>query len=189
VRDGIQFGFPQKWDEVKASETLKYKIGYCNTKATLFLALCKAAGVPARLHTGSIDLEIMRGIFPPFAFPFLPGTGGHTWMEIEIEGQWKPIDSYINDKPFYEGALRRHQERGFTTGFSISHAKGPSSCEFNFGELGFMHMGAVVEDHGTWQDFSEYMATGKYYRMNRILLLSYPLIAWISNRNIEGIRF
>ncbi|MGC9350319.1 MAG: transglutaminase-like domain-containing protein [Anaerolineae bacterium] len=112
VRDGIPFGFPPRWDEVKASETLQYEKGYCSPKATLFVALCKAAGIPARVHTGLIDVGILRGIFPSFAFLLLPSAGGHAWTELEIEGQWKPIDSYINDKPFHEGALRRLQESG-----------------------------------------------------------------------------
>ena len=56
VRDGIQFGFPSKWDQVKASETLQYGIGYCNTKATLFNALCRAIDVPSRIHTGHIEI-------------------------------------------------------------------------------------------------------------------------------------
>ncbi len=188
VRDEIKFGFPPKWDKVKASETLQYRMGYCNTKATLFLALCKVADIPARIHTGLIDIEIMRGVFPSFAFPFLPSAGGHSWMEINIEDEWKPIDSYINDKPFYDGALKRLQESGKMTAFSISHAKGDSSCDFNFGEKGFVHMGAVLEDHGTWNDYSEYMSSEKYSSMNRIQLMSYPLIALISNRNIEQIR-
>lgn len=188
VRDEIKFGFPQKWDEVKASETLQYGIGYCNTKATLFLALCKAADIPAQIHTGLIDIEIMRGVFPSFAFPFLPGSGGHSWMEIDIENEWKPIDSYINDKTFYEGALKRLQKSRKPNAFSISIAKGESSCEFNFGEKGFVHMGAVLEDHGTWDDYSEYISSEKYSSMNRVQLTAYPLIATISNRNIERLR-
>ncbi len=188
VRDEIRFGFPPKWDEVKASDTLQYRKGYCNTKATLFLALCKASGIPARLHTGHIDIEIMRGIFPWFVFPFLPNAGGHTWMEIEIDGGWKSIDSYINDKPFYEGALKKLEASGKTTAFSISHRKGTSSCEFNFGEKGFVQMGAVIEDHGIWNDFSDYMSSNKYLRMNKIQLMLYPFMAWISNRNIEKTR-
>lgn len=59
VRDEIRFEFPPKWDKVKASKTLQYKTGYCNTKATFFLTLCKAAGIPARIHTGLINIEIM----------------------------------------------------------------------------------------------------------------------------------
>jgi hypothetical protein len=163
-------------------------MGYCNTKATLFLALCKATGISVRIHTGLINLEIMQGIFPSFVFPFLPSAGGHSWMEIEIDGEWKSVDSYINDKRFYEGASKRLQESGKKTAFSISQAKGASCCEFNFGEKGFVHMGAVVEDHGTWQDFSEYILSKKYLRMNRMQLMSYPLLAWSSNRNIEKIR-
>ena len=188
VRDEIRFGFPPKWDQVKASETLQYQLGYCNTKGTLFLALCKATSIPARLHTGLIATEIMQGIFPSFAFPFLPSAGGHTWMEIELDGEWKPIDSYINDKRFYERALKQLQGSSKLHAYSISRAKGASSCAFNFGEKGFVHMGAVVEDHGIWQDFSDYMSSEKYLSMNRMQLMVYPLIAWISNRNIKKIR-
>jgi hypothetical protein len=188
VRDEIQFGFPPKWDAVRASETLQYKLGYCNTKATLFLALCKAAGIPARIHTGLIDIRIMRGVLPIFSFPFLPKAGGHSWLEVEIDDMWKPLDSYINDKRFYDNALLRLHESGLTTAFSISEAKGASSCEFNFGEIGFVHMGAVVEDHGTWDDFAEYMASDKYIRITRLQALVYPMISQISNRNIERIR-
>jgi len=188
VRDEIQFGFPSKWDQVKASETLQYGRGYCNTKATLFHALCRAIDIPARIHTGLIEIKIMRGIFPSFALPFMPNSGGHSWMEIEIDGEWKPIDSYINDKPFYDGALKRLQGSGKTTSFSISLTKGVSSCEFNFGEKGFVHMGAVVDDHGTWDDYSEYMSSEKYIRMGQMQLMSYPILAKMSNRNIEKIR-
>lgn len=185
VRDEIHFGFPPKWDAVKASETLQYKIGYCNTKATLFLALCKAAGIPARIHTGLIDIRIMHGVFPGFSFPFLPKAGGHSWLEVKIDSTWNPLDSYINDKPYYENALRKLQESGLTTAFSISEAKGASSCGFNFGETGFMHMGAVVEDHGSWNDFSEYMASDKYICMTPFQALVYPMVAHISNRQIK----
>jgi hypothetical protein len=140
------------------------------------------------VRLGLIDIEIMRGVFPPFAFPFLPKAGGHSWTETNIGKEWKSIDSYINDKPFYEGALRRLQESGNVTAYSISQAKGETSCEFNFGEKGFVQMGAILEDHGTWADYSEYMSSDKYSSMNRIQLIAYPLLALISNRTIERLR-
>lgn len=188
VRDEILFGFPQKWDAVKASETLECKRGYCNTKATLMVALCKAADIPARIHTGLIDISIMRGIFPAFVFLFLPAAGGHSWVEVEMEDGWQPIDSHINDKAFYTQALKKLEESGKTTAFSISQAKGPSSCEFNFGEKGFVHMGAVVEDQGVWNDFSDYMSSDKYIGMNSLQAFMFPTIARISNRRIKKIR-
>jgi len=188
VRDDIRFGFPPKWDEVKASETLKYGIGYCTTKATLFLALCKAAGIPARVHTGLISLEIMRGVFPDFAFRSLPDRGGHAWLEVELDEAWWPIDAYIPDRRFFDGALERLRGSGKATGFGISLAKGPTSCEFNFGEKGFVQMGAVLEDHGTWEDFADYVASPAYGRMNLVQRMAYPWMARMSNRTIEGIR-
>lgn len=188
VRDDIRFGFPPKWDEVRASETLGYRIGYCNTKVTLFVALCKVAGIPARVHTGLISLEIMHGIFPAFALRSLPDRGGHSWLEVELDDAWRPMDSYINDRRFYEGALERLRASDRTTGFSLSRAKGPTSCEFNFGEKGFVHMGAVVEDHGTWEDFADYVASPAYVRMNRMQQMVYPWLARMNNRTIEGIR-
>lgn len=188
MRDAIKFGFPSTWDELKASEVLELGYSYCNTKASLFHALCKASDIPAQIHCALIDIEIMRGIFPGFAFPFLPNAGAHSWIEIEIDGEWKSIDSYINDKAFYKGSLNRLKRSGRPLGYSVSVMNGKSSCEFNFGEKGFVHMGAVIEDHGTWDDLSEYIASEKYVRMNRIQSMSYPMVAAISNRTIERIR-
>jgi transglutaminase-like putative cysteine protease len=92
VQDEIQFGFLPVWDAVKASETLKYKMVYCTTKATLFNALCQAADIPSKVHTWWIKVEILQGTFPSFAYKFLPKAGTHAWMEMELDGQWRPID-------------------------------------------------------------------------------------------------
>jgi hypothetical protein len=188
VRDGIEFGFPPTWDRVKASEVVESGIGYCNTKATLLIALCRASGILARAHCGLISIEIMRGVFPSFSFPFLPKAGGHTWCDVQIDDHWRPIDSYINDQPFYESAKRCLAESGRKLGYSISFLEGRSSCEFNFGDKGFVHMGAVLEDHGVWEDLSQYFDSEKYVRMNPLQTMCYPILASIINRNIRRIR-
>jgi|APMed6443717190_1056831.scaffolds.fasta_scaffold01655_6 hypothetical protein len=188
LRDEIKFGFPPKWDNVKASETIGYMTGYCNTKATLFHAFCKIAEIPSRIHAGLIDLNIMRGIFPSYAYPVLPYAGGHSWMEVEIDGSWKPIDSYINDTPLYEAALNRLLSGNKKTGYSLSLEKGPTSCEFNFGETGFVHMGAVVRDHGIWDDFSDYMASDQYMALSGIKLKIFQSFTRSGNRNIAKLR-
>jgi hypothetical protein len=188
VRDEIRFGFPPKWDVVKASEVLTYGMGQCNNKATLFVALCRAAGISARVHCGLIDVDIMRGVFPPMAFLFLPKAGSHAWTEVQVEGQWKPIDSYINDRAFYEAARHRLSVSGKPLGYSVAFLEGKSSCEFNSGEKGFAQMGAVVEDHGTWEDFSQYLASNKYSSLDSLQLMLYPMMAKLCNRNIERMR-
>jgi Transglutaminase-like superfamily len=188
VRDGIHFGFTPRWDEVRASEVLGYGVGYCNTKATLFRALCQAWGIPPRIQFGLIDIRVMRGILPSFSFPFMPKVGGHSWIEVQIDGQWKPIDSYINDREFYERALTRLHTRGGEIGYSMFLAKGKSSCELNYGEKGFVHMGAVVEDHGVWEDAAEYFASSSYRRLSAMQSLVYPVLARLANRNVERLR-
>jgi hypothetical protein len=188
VRDGIKFGFPPVWDLVKASETMRYELGTCNTKATLFLALCKAAGINARLHCSLIDVHIMRGILPDMAFPFMPKLASHSWVDVRIDEQWKSIDSYINDKMFYKASLKKLKERESLLGYSVSFINGQSSCEFNLGEKGFVHMGAVKVDHGSWDDLSEYIATDKYVRFNPIQMLMVKIFTPLLNSNVDRIR-
>jgi hypothetical protein len=188
IRDEIRFGFPPKWDKVMASETIGYGIGYCNTKATLFNALCKVAEIPSRIHSGLIDLSIMSGIFPSYAFPLLPYAGGHSWIEVEIDGNWRSIDSYINDVPLYNAALKSLLSSGKKNGYSLSLAKGPTSCEFNFGERGFVQMGAVVKDHGIWDDFSDYMASDKYLLLSGFKLKVFQSFTRTGNRNLMKLR-
>jgi len=189
VRDEILFGFPRVWDNVKASQTLEEKVGYCTTKATLFHALCQASGIPSRIHTGLIKVQVMQGILPGYAFRFLPEVGSHAWMEIKLNDHWQAIDTYINDQAFYINALQKLEDSSQENGFSISREKGSSSCDFNFGDIGFVQMGAVVEDHGIWEDFSEYMSSNKYTQMNAIQSTAY---SWIlrkaANKNISKIR-
>jgi hypothetical protein len=191
VRDGIPFGFPatfSDWDTVSASKVVESGFGYCNTKATLLVALCAAAGIPSRLHFGLIDAQVMRGIFPPFALPFLPKVGPHSWTEVQVEGNWKPMDSYINDEKLFRAARVRLERAGRSFGYSLACVDGKCSCEFNFGEKGFAQMGAVVEDHGAWEDASQYFATEQYARFNAIQRLLYPILAAISNSKIEKLR-
>jgi hypothetical protein len=188
VRDQIKFGFPPTWDVVTAFESIYHKMGYCNTKATLFVALCRAVCIPARVHFALIDIQIMHGILPAFVFPLMPKVGGHSWSEVQLDGDWKPIDSYIDDKPFYEQAVKQLKKSGLPFGYSVSYKDGKSSCEFNFGEKGFVHMGAVREDHGVWEDASEYFATDKYPHFTSFQKMALPMLLKLSNRNVVHIR-
>ena len=63
-----------------------------------------------------------------------------------------------------------------------------SACEFNFGDKGFAQMGAVVEDHGIWDDAAQYFESQQYARFNAIQRLFYPMLAAISNSKIEKLR-
>ena len=87
VRDGIRFGFPPAADWTSASDTLQLGIGQCNTKGTLLLALCDAAGIPARLHFAPIRRSIQRGLYTGLWYLLLPRHLSHSWLEADVDGR------------------------------------------------------------------------------------------------------
>ncbi|MBI4879251.1 MAG: transglutaminase domain-containing protein [Planctomycetes bacterium] len=64
-----------------ASEVAKTRAGDCSEHAVLLAALCRAAGIPARVAMG---LVYAGGIF-----------GGHAWTEVWIDGAWYALDGTI----------------------------------------------------------------------------------------------
>jgi hypothetical protein len=189
VRDDIKFGFTQDGDLAKASTTIRLRKGQCNTKGTLFLALCKPVGIPARIQFSLIKKEIQRGLFTGLGYKMMPPLLSHSWIEVEVEVKWRRIDSYINDKEYYLAAKSVLKKKRWDTGYSISCPGGECSCEFNIDQEVFVQMGAVVGDHGVWDDPGDYYATDRYQnRPNTLKLILYRLMIWRINRRVESIR-
>ena len=63
MKNNIKFGFTKKFDLPTNEETLDFKIGHCNPKATLFKELLQMVGIEARLHFVTIKSDILNGIF------------------------------------------------------------------------------------------------------------------------------
>jgi hypothetical protein len=73
-----------------ALEVLRTRVGDCNEHTALFVALARAAGIPARIAVGLVSL---RG-----AFYY------HAWSEVWLEagsglGRWIPVDPTLNQFP------------------------------------------------------------------------------------------
>lgn len=189
VRDDIIFGFPGKGDLMTASDTINTGMGQCNTKSTLFLALCRASGIPARVHFSLIKKEIQQGLFRGLMYRLMPDTISHSWIEVYIGGTWRRIDSFINDLCFYISGKEELKRQGWDTGYSISCSSGESSAELNIDEEKFVQMDAVVEDQGVWDDPGEYFNTSLYQnRPGTIRLLVYRLAVWRINRRVAELR-
>ena len=189
VRDEIEFGFPPEGDLVKASESIERGYGQCNTKGILFLALCKAAGLNARLHFSTISKEIQKGIFTGIAYWLIPEQLSHGWVEVQIDGRWHRIDAYINDMPFHRAAVRELKRRGWKSGFSVSQAGGEPSADLVLDDAHFSQMGAVTGDHGTWEKPVQYLAGPAY--LNRLGPLGrwlYHLVLPLVNGRIHRLR-
>lgn len=189
VRDDIKFMFPKEGDFVKASKTIEDGFGQCNTKTTLFLALCKAVEIPARVHFSLIKKDIQKGLFSGIALWLMPKELSHSWVEIEVNGKWLKIDSYINDAQFYKGAKNKLEEKSWTIGYSIACSKNESSIDLDFDTEKFVQMDAVTEDQGVYDEPMEYYNSSKYKnRPNDIKLFIYKL--WVNkiNKKIEELR-
>lgn len=189
VRDDILFGYPKNGDIVKASETIHSGIGQCNTKATLLVALARAAGFNARMHFSTIDKDIQKGVFPGWVFKRMPDELSHSWVEVEIEGRWRRIDSFINDIDFYRAGRSALRERGWRTGFSISCENGESDPDFNIDEERFVQMDAVTGDHGIYDEPADYYRSLSYRnRPGALTLLIYRLVVSLANRKVKRMR-
>jgi hypothetical protein len=189
VRDDILFAFPDDGDFVKASDTIRLGYGQCNTKATLFLALCKAADIPARIHFSLITKDIQKGFFTGLAYWLMPQDISHSWIEVEVEGKWRRIDTFINDLPLFNAAKAEIKRRGWSVGYSVALKDGEASADLNLDQEAFQQMAAVSEDHGTWEDPSAYYADTKYKnRPGRLRIWFYRRLIGGINRGVERLR-
>lgn len=160
VRDEIAFGWTGRFYDMKASEVLRAKIGYCNTKSTLFVALLRAAGIPARIRYVGLNAEILHGLVDA-GRPYVD----HSYVEVELDGRWVRTDSYIVDERLFWAARSRLQKEKRKLGYGI-HLNGRidwdggSDC---FAQ--FVDDGAVTnlsdQDYGIHEDIGRFYATGQ----------------------------
>ena len=67
-----------------ALDVLRFRVGDCNEHAVLFVALCRAAGIPSKLCAGLVYNE--------GSFYY------HAWSEVFV-GQWVSVDPTMNQLP------------------------------------------------------------------------------------------
>ncbi len=112
VRDEIPFSLD--FTDVKASQTLRTKLGSDFQKANLQVALLRAAGIPARYHRVSCRKELLRGVISSLLYVFLPKVNPHSWCECYLSGKWVSCEAML-DKALVVGIT----QRGFTTASQI----------------------------------------------------------------------
>jgi transglutaminase-like putative cysteine protease len=76
-----------------AREVLRTKVGDCNEHTALYVAMARAAGIPARIAVG---LVFVRGAQGAFYY--------HAWPEVYLDegngrGLWLPVDPTLNQFP------------------------------------------------------------------------------------------
>lgn len=188
VRDEIKFGFARGFWDNRASEVLSAGVGYCNTKSTLFVALLRASGIPARQVFVDIHASVLNGIIDP-GTPYVD----HSYVEVLLDGAWIATDAYIVDAALFRPAQARVLEEGQLMGYGV-HATGtlawrpPTAAFSQFNKLdprpiSTRHWG-VFEDVGAFYQ----QADAPWNRLNALLREAFGLAARSANRRAEQIR-
>lgn len=186
VRDQIAYGFGPKFYDHRASEVLRSRRGFCNPKGTLFIALLRASGIPARQHFVEISPEILRGIVDP-------GTEwmDHSYTEVWLDGRWIAVDSYIVDPLLFAGARHRLQAEGLEYGYG-AHRNG--SLEWNGRNDNFSQFikgnGLTNRDFGIHSDVRSFYANtpAASNRMSGQMRAFFRLATSTLNGRIHGLR-
>lgn len=132
-------------ERLPASKILRKGRGQCNTKTTLFVALCRVLRLPCRVHAWRIHKSVHKENFPWLVYVFTPKTTLFTYPEVYYKGKWQFLSSAISKRknpnwdrcPFDDAKNRNH----------------PLKKEWIAENLGpFWHPDSVVEKFGTNAD-------------------------------------
>jgi transglutaminase-like putative cysteine protease len=189
VRDQIAFGFPAGFYETTATQSLDAKVGYCNTKVSLFNALLRARSIATRIRMVDLSAQVLQGLLDP-GTPYVD----HALTEVYLDGRWIKVDSYVADKPLAVVAAKRLANTTIKAGFGI-HVDGKSDWDGrtdNF--IQYMNNETipnyVLKDHGLFVDVADFYKKAHNPRNRKTLLsgLGIRFGAASINRRIEQIR-
>lgn len=113
----------------------------------------------------------------------------HSWIEVEFDGRWRRIDTFINDLALYTAARQELDRRSWRTGLSLALTNGEPSPDPDLDQEVFQQMAAVTDDHGVRDDPGDYYESSEYRNRSGILKLwAYRLMIGRVNDRVERLR-
>ena len=114
----LPFGCVVGFDHISASRVLRNGKGDCHTKGTLFVAMLRSAGIPARLRFVTLPGDFLHGIID-----LGQSTITHAVGEVYLQSRWLQTDTYVTDSLLESQAVQRLALEGRVLGCGI-HARG-----------------------------------------------------------------
>jgi transglutaminase-like putative cysteine protease len=189
VRDQIPFGIPPAFYETSAIESLDVKVGYCNTKVTLFNALLRASAIPSRIRLMDLSAQVLHGLLDP-GTPYVD----HALTEVFLNGRWIKVDSYVVDKPLVAAAAKKLALGSRKAGFGIHSEGNPDWDGHKDNFIQYMDNTSipnyVLTDHGLFVDVADFYQKVETARNRKTLIseLGIRLGAASINQRIQKIR-
>jgi hypothetical protein len=180
----LPFGGFTDVSRVRASDVLRANRGDCHTKGVLFVALCREAGVPARLNFVRIKSRFLQGILEDG-----PETVTHAVGQVLIDDRWVATDAYVIDPVLFAKAKQQLRRQGSDCGWGIVRDAnglwdGTTDCMHQFRPADVLH------NYGAYDDVAEF-----YAELSRdeagpswVGKLRYALDARLANRRVARLR-
>ena len=109
----MPFAKPLKLRLRTARQVIDAGRGDASDKATVLIALMRAADIPARLRYIELRGEVLRGLTSSVA------SAGRAVAEIWLNDRWMRTDTYIFDAVYMAAARQRLKEHGWDWGYGI----------------------------------------------------------------------
>lgn len=189
VRDEILFGYNVD-DNIAASRVLADGYGQCNTKGTLLMALLRVCRIPCRVHGFTIDKRLQQGAMSGFVYRSAPNNVFHSWVEIDLDGQWFDLEGFILDTAYLKALQCKF--RPAPDGSFIGY--GVATRNFMDPPVDFNGCSTYIQKEGINRDFGVYdnpdaLLKEHHQEMSGLKRLAYRLIGRrLMNRNVNRIR-
>lgn len=188
VQNEILFGYNEN-DTLLATEVLSDKIGQCNTKATLLMALLRGVGVPCRLRGLEVSKEFQKGATNGIIAVLAPSRIVHTWAEVYYNEEWLALEGVITDKKYVNALKEKYKDVSGTFMRYAVATKNLSELSVDWnGEETFVQSEAVVHDYGIFFSPDDFFAKhGQYWGKVKQFLYAH-IGSKMMTRNVARVR-
>ena len=114
----LPFGCVADFIRSKATDIIKLGYGDCHTKGLLFVALLRAAKIPARLRFVTLPTRFLDGLIDTGTQTMVHAIG-----EVFVGDTWQQTDAYVVDTPYEAAARALLRVEGRILGYGL-HAMG-----------------------------------------------------------------
>ena len=166
----------------RASRILERGRGDAHAKAVLFTALCRAAGLPARVQFLRVRSDFLAGILQD-----RPEAVVHAVAQVHVEHRWVSTDGYVVDPLLFARAKQLLQESELDSGWGIVRDAsgfwdGQSACLHQF------HWEDVLVTYGVFDDVRDFLASHALQERGYVERLRQQLRTWSVNRHVARMR-
>lgn len=184
----MPFGCAASFEHMSAGDVLRSGQGDCHTKGTLFVALMRCAGLPARLRFVTMPSDFLHGII---SLPKINVV--HAIGEVYVGERWVRTDTYVADDVLEAEAARLLTREGRHVGYGI-HLNGARQWDAfhdTFGQSAVSDPASLpLQDWGVAHDPEQFYAaaTDPSLKMGWMTRVKWMLAAALVNRRTQWVR-